>query len=675
MHLVREQSRQVPRQALSKEIPATVAVGGQQYEGVLRDYSLKGFGLSVDPGALKRAKRDGWNVEVSIAQGKYAGVVRHSRLEKHRALLGVHIPKNEKKVVFNDEDPGWDLIEDEKTIDTILKDLVIKGPEVVIELKQPSGAVKVFAKKLINENQVELEIFEEVRGTLASGAAKATFEIFQTCHSFSALIDETGKSSVFIKTPKKVARLLRRETVRVPNWIGKQAELRVAIESRVLGLLDEEIKLFDFSENGFSVLDPSGKFLLPVDFVFERVQVTIPHVGKVSGRAELKASKWVAEYEAWCVGFSFFPDTEEDANKWHDLVLHTRYPHLSFSYQSEDHEEIWNLFDRSKYLDLKPRESFKHIYDITVETWDKMSSAGITFSRRLLLRNQSKIVGHLQLDRIYPKTWCVHALAIDPGQAKTVGRDIYSVTADVLSSESADYVISITETDLKWNQRNYYEFIKNYRWPEHNHMQTYQIHEAETSVGWNLRKSSKFDVSWTNRWDLKRVLRFFEVHLPKIERDALGLDAENLELEPLNEALKGHGLSRGRRFLVAKRGNQLLGICLLETGTTGISIFGIQDTIYLFCPQDVQKNEDLRREVHESLLFEALNWYRSKNIPTINIYFEDLDREYWTNLGLKFIWEGARWIARCAVSRRYHAYTQMMFGHLILRRGSRVKHR
>jgi len=78
----------------------------------------------------------------------------------------------------------------------------------------------------------------------------------------------------------------------------------------------------------------------------------------------------------------------------------------------------------------------------------------------VILQNK-KTVGHLQIDRVYPDTWCAHSLAIDPDISKVVGKEIYSVTADVLSAEGAHYILSMFDSKKAWNQRNYFDFVKN----------------------------------------------------------------------------------------------------------------------------------------------------------------------------------------------------------------------
>jgi len=56
---------------------------------------------------------------------------------------------------------------------------------------------------------------------------------------------------------------------------------------------------------------------------------------------------------------------------------------LKFDYKEEDHKGIWDLLDRSGYLDLKPREAFKHVTNLSKITWKKLSDAGTQISKRV----------------------------------------------------------------------------------------------------------------------------------------------------------------------------------------------------------------------------------------------------------------------------------------------------
>jgi hypothetical protein len=316
-------------------------------------------------------------------------------------------------------------------------------------------------------------------------------------------------------------------------------------------------------------------------------------------------------------------------------------------------------------LKLKPAESFSHIVDITKSTWKCLREAGTNVSKRLLIRSGSEVVGHVQMDRIYPSTWCTHALAIDPKVSKTVGKEIYAAVTDVLSAEGARYLFTLTTASLNWNQRNYYDFVKSYRYPEHNELRLLEMHEADTARGWSLPSYSALETRLANKYDLQRIDRYFQLHSSEIERKAMSLTGPEMDLKGLNAELEPFGLSRRREFVVGLLEGRFIGFAMLESGTTGVSIFGLQDTMYVHLLPELETD---RHRIQDALIGAALERYKHHGVPTVGILLSDSRREHYSACGLPFIGEEMRWLAACVATRRYHAFSQMLYGNLLLRR-------
>jgi len=362
---------------------------------------------------------------------------------------------------------------------------------------------------------------------------------------------------------------------------------------------------------------------------------------------------------------SFETKSDQNRTKWHNVILEARYPSLSFSYHDEDHQKIWDLFDRSGYLDEKPREAFTHVFDITKLTWRKLSDAGTKISKRAIIKFNDSIVGHLQIDRIYPDTWCAHQLAVDPKVSKMVGKEIYSVTADVLMAEGAKYVISFAQATKPWNQRNYYEFVKQYPFAAHNELKTFQFFGVDTRLGCKLSTCPDLKLRLASKEDYSEIENYFHAYGSELERKACGLDSDHLDLSNLNSEFSDFGLSRGRDFILGIMDNKVVGFARVETGTSGINIFGLLDVLYVHLMPGLGKKAP---EISEALVLIGLKRFRDLGITDVLVALDDQRPKYYADKGLPFIANGTRWIGRCAIVRRYHVYTQMMYGHLLLKR-------
>lgn len=665
MKLVETNNRRFSRNQPEREIEAVLMVGGKAYPTTVLDYSLRGVSLRVENGAVTRAESGGYDIELELQDEKYLGKIKHTRPARYEAIIGVDL-KNESstsQVSFTTNDPGWDLIEDSKTLATLFGDLAVKGPECPMDVRQIQFEGVILPQK-IEEGILTAEVFSTKRGQVSEGTASFRFEIFQTCHAFDAKIVTVAEKTVSIELPNNVARLLRRETFRVQNGANEKT-LKVGISSPVLGECQQELRLYDYSEHGISVIDPSGWLAAPIGFALDSIQVTTPDGKEIKGSGVIRGYRWLPEENDYAIGIGFETVTPEDRTNWHNTILEARYPTLSFDYRKDDHKPIWDLLDRSGYLGLKGPETFTHVFDVSKSTWQKMSDAGTKFSKRALIKLEGQVVGHLQLDRIYPKTWCAHTLAIDPNVSKTTGRDVYAVSADVLLAEGAGYVFSLADSKKAWNQRNYYDFIKNYRYPEHNELKIFQLYEVDLSKDLNLRSSSSVTLKRANQYDLRRIARYYELYVSPLDREACALNYEDLTLEAFNSELQKFGLFRLREFVVAMRDGKMLGFARIETGTTGVNIFGLLDMLYVHLMPDLGSEADL---IHETLVNAGLGRLRDLGRQNVIATLEDRSVEYYNAHGLHHIYEGARWIGRIEVTKRYHAFSQMLYGHLLLKR-------
>ncbi|MFH1016819.1 MAG: PilZ domain-containing protein [Pseudomonadota bacterium] len=666
MELVQTNRRRSPRFSASHKIPAQLVVNGRLFDGTVFDYGVTGLALSVPKAAATSVEKEKAEVEVLLQGLTLNGRVRHSRTQEERAVLGVafNVPGDGEEVSFTSDDPGWDLIENKETIDQIFRDVTFKGPEVQITVRQIQGLAVLLPEKLSEDGKVIAEIFEAKRGKLTEGRASFQFEMFQTCHAFESKLTPIANNRVEIEIPKTLARLLRRETYRVTNGTNARF-LKIRMSSQLLGSPAEEVKVYDYSEHGISVIDPTGWASAPVGTPIENIEITTNEGKTIRGRGTVRGFQWIKAENAYSVGIQYETSSDQDRTEWHNTILEARYPALALRYRAEHHEQIWGLFDRSGYLDLKPREAFTHVFDVTKSTWKKLSAAGTKISKRAVIEVDGKVVGHLQLDRIYPEAWCAHHLAIDPKVSKVVGRELYSLTTDVLEAEGGGFIFSLTEAAKPWNQRNYYDFVKQYRFPEHNELKIFQVYEADTRAPFKLEVSKDVEIRAAQKWDLKRITRFFQLYGTELEREACGLNQKSLLLQDLNAEVVGFGLNRGREFLVATSGSRFLGFARVETGTAGVNIFGLLDMLYIHLMPDLGSQAS---QVHESLVFAGLARFKELGKDDVIVALDDNRAKYYADRGLAYIWDGVRWIGRCEAARRYHAYTQMLYGHLLTKR-------
>ena len=667
IHVLDKDKRKRKRVELFANVPAKIEALGRTISAKIKDVSYTGIGIVLSPNQEFPAL-DSLEAIVELPNQLFQGKVANRIILPNQEIkIGLSLPQEiNKEVDFNDSDSSWDRVTDPETIHNIYTDLIIKGVQAPIEIKQNFSTAILHPIEIINSDSLICEISAVKQGQFEKGKAKCKFDLFNTCHAFETNIEKVDQNKIEIKLAFTLARLLRRETVRIQKK-NANFELKIRLSSSELNAVIEEYEVFDYSEHGISMLDPEGDLSLPRNLKFDLAEIEVAGAGIILGKAEIRSYQWNDLINSYIVGLKFVPDDDPHLTNWHNLVLKARYPNLDFEYQDSDHKKIWELFERSGYLGLKPKESFDIVYDVTKKTWKNLQKAGTDVSKRIKITSGEDILAHIQIDKIYPKTWCIHHLSIDPKASKIVGKEIYSVTTDVILSEGGEYLLSLTEAAKPWNQRAYYDFISNYRYPEHNLTKKMQVYEVDIQKELHEKKSP-YLIRVANKWDLKKIVRYFESHLSRLEIEACGLSEKDLLLEDLKNDYAEFELQRERNFLVALDNNEnLLGFSRIETGTTGVNIFGLLDLLFIYSSLE---NSQEKGQVYDSLIHESLRYFQKLGKKDIILVLDDDRIEHYKNVGYFYIWDGILWIAKKDILPRYHAYAQLLYGHLILKRES-----
>jgi hypothetical protein len=653
----RKGERQRPQFKLNTDL----VLLGESIKVTIIDYSFTGFGLII---ADKTSKNVFFDPKLVFPDQEFKGQIIYThQLPDSQRKLGFTLEKSGVINEFNNESNAWDHVQDSETVNNIIDDLVFKGPEAPIKIKQMFSRLLVIPIER-TLNSMICSILDIEMGKVDTGPADFIFDLFQTCHQFRTNISKIGDDKIEFQLPSTMARLLGRETLRVRRDIEKH-ELNVVLKTSLLSRNIAEYEIYDFSEHGFSILDPKGEASFPKNLNFEEITFEIKGIGIIKGIGKIRNYVWNRDKHAFVVGFLFIPGEEPNLSKWHNFILNARYPNLDFNYQEEDHKKIWDLFVKSDYLHFKNDETFTEVIDLTKGTWKSLANSGTQIAKKAMIRFEDRIVGHIQMDRVFNKTWCLHHLAVDPDLRITSAQNLLTLTPDVLLSEGGEYVISFTDTSDTWNKKSYYDFIESYKFKDHNSLrqfQTYEVGIGKTELQLNV--SDKIEITFASKYDIRTIQRFLQINYSSLEYLALDFESDP-HLEVINSLLSKNNLFRERQFLVAKSDRKIVGISIIELGSEGINILGVFNCSYIYIFDNEDKSED--SSIEETLIRKSLEYYESRKIKYSLIFIEKPTQDYGSK-GITLMCTANRWIAKKDVFSRFSAFTNLLYGHLGLRR-------
>lgn len=590
------------------------------------------------------------------------------------------------KLTFSHTDSDWDLIDDNADVQDLFDDFLTHGTGSEVRLHRQR---EMMVGRLLDHGQeaeykqLRIAVQREVAPLAKGKPVVVTFERYGCTYLFHAEIKRQQGMEIVFALPRAAIRLLRRRTSRLYGAIRSDFSLDLVHplrRERVCGLPVVEI-----NEQGCLTRLPSTFPIYPI--YLSRIPLRLcwghpPSGGDTSSMPEredggsrpsvnLLASVCSARTEedgGYLVGLAFnFPE-EEGRRLLTAELIHRRRPLIDIVYRDTDHPKIWQLLDESKYLDEKNRESFKPMVEITKDVWAKLQKGRDVISRKILIRRGSEVVGHLQMDRAYPDTWMVHHLAIHPSISKIVAGEMYSTVTDFLSGMGIRYLLSSTRADKAWNKKNYYDFISKYPYPEHHHLEEKFVYEATDLASTSFSENV---VHVSSTYELRTIARCFSLQYPPLVCRAFNLEEEHLQLAAHNQLFSMYGLYRSREFLLFKKDRKILAFAMLDKSTSGINVFNLLDKFEIFFMPGISSDIDL---IEKQLIAAAIAHFHELGKKGVLYATRKNLGKRTASLGLRFIAAEIVWIADCTASKRYHAFTQTMYGRLIARRRSNLRH-
>jgi len=242
--------------------------------------------------------------------------------------------------------------------------------------------------------------------------------------------------------------------------------------------------------------------------------------------------------------------------------------------------EVWEVFERSGYLEEKPRERMLGMRRPFIQTWSKLIGRR-EGSRCWLYRDRSQAVGTISASRIYSNTWLVHHMAVDrelsAARKLIILADLFPRTAFqwLCGVEPGGNVLGYFDANRSFNQGVWLSFFD--QQPPDAPQDVQRIHLWDVSLQGLVLPSAcpGLDVGPATAEELAQVSADLMARDGAFVHRALDLAPDRLCLADLAAT----SLCRARRLYVARGPKgRMLGYGILESASPGANIFALYDT-------------------------------------------------------------------------------------------------
>lgn len=329
-------------------------------------------------------------------------------------------------------------------------------------------------------------------------------------------------------------------------------------------------KVVDLTPDGLSVLAPT----LPVDGLFPAAVCLEDEIIQCSARARRSQST-----KDGLVQYGLSLETEPDDSRLKEAYIARRFPRLAARSRVPT-PVLWELFERSGYLDLRSGEGVS-------DEW-RSFGAKSGLSRDVVYEaKDGTLIGHISITRAYSRSWLMHQFATISKHAESVAcrTTIYDFLSSfpVLMDGERAHVVAYFDLHKRWHQLFFHQFVEWVDAPKDTAIAVFDRFERRAdSPPSELLSSATSDIQRAQQTDLIAVASLVRSQLPSVVADALDVYPWSLRSENLLRRQDAENHPRTRDVLVLREGGSVRAAALCETGSRKASIFNILNMAQIF---------------------------------------------------------------------------------------------
>jgi hypothetical protein len=348
--------------------------------------------------------------------------------------------------------------------------------------------------------------------------------------------------------------------------------------------------------------------------------------------------------------------TRAQADAWRAFVFGRQHPGIVDGNGRAD--AAWELLEDSKYVELwTPPAARPHVRCEYVRSWQ---AADPEVGHSVLLERQRGAVGMVAGSVVTPRSWVLHHLACE-GRGETDARTPLASSFEVISAilhrlqaeTDLEHFLIYLERGKRWNERLYGDFAARYFDPEKIEVRPLEVFRRATARPLPPIAAA-VEVVGPDPALVARLAERLAATTTALERQALALDEDGLDLRAFSEAYRRSGQERRRDLFFAVEGGEARAALIADSGGEGVNIFGLLNTCRIVGLCDDGPSPVVRH----ALLRRAVEHYRAQGKHHFLLFEDTESDDAPARLGYERVSGGLRWIAHRDVIPAWAAYLE-----------------
>jgi len=482
--------------------------------------------------------------------------VRHLKAEQHSYRVGCEFPVVEAAT----EQPT--LITDPVACAALLNQALM-GPGVFLE-RHTGVAIAGHVRGKVDTHS-RTALLDSSGASLGEGELlQGGFEVGGSLYRFVAPV--VGTQPLRLHLPTHLEERHRRRATR--QRVGT-SEVRVTLHNE-LGTAPYSGPVLDLSANGLAIPIAHEQDLFPVGLLL-RVELELGGgAARIVGNGRVRNVARQASGAATRCGVEFLALSDPDRLRLAEYVVRTRLPGVDNG-GAVPFDQLWELFGGGRLLSVERQRDMNAYLPRVRHTFEALARAPSSLFRSIVVRADGKVAGHVSAVRVYRRTWWVQHLA-----AQGIGTTSY-----VLNMAAAEYFGQLSEleyfhigffADNKWPAQVFGGFGRRQRDAGASQIRGVYAITLPTQGPLGFEAPPNIEVDWATPNELAEIQAYFVRNESPLVLRANDLTLTAMDLGSVDESFRELGLSRTRRFLVARASGVMRAFASVELSPVALNV-------------------------------------------------------------------------------------------------------
>lgn len=274
----------------------------------------------------------------------------------------------------------------------------------------------------------------------------------------------------------------------------------------------------------------------------------------------------------------------EGRHEWVAALLRRAHPNVEPA-TPESLAEVWEVFERSGYLDEKPAELMLAMREPFRRAWAGLLGSQAD-SQCWLYRASGYPMATVSLSRIYSNTWLLHHLGADLMFFESKQQNLDAMAEVILHAAPEwaaclhpnGYALTIFDAGTHFNRWSWFSFFEQHQGGGELDSQPLRMRDYHLDA---LALPPLAADAWVREptdLELRAISRDLGERDGPLVHRAYDFAPERLSLSAMAKLPDGPALERRRALFVAGIGADVAGYALVESATTGTNIFSLYDS-------------------------------------------------------------------------------------------------